>query len=200
MKIKFSKFSKEDFNIAFEYYKKESESLALKFKNDIKQSLKRIETFPRLYPRINDMIQFHYKYKYKMKKFIIQRIKMTFTNKLIKNSQSYWKEYTQHKFIKKLAKGTLPLENFQHYLKQDYIYLFHYTRAFALAVYKSENFEQMNASREALNAIYDEIELHIQYCKKFGIDEKSIYEEKESPACISYTRYVLFKRVSRLSL
>ena len=74
---------------------------------------------------------------------------------------------------------------------QDYIYLFHYCRAFALAMYKSENFEQMNFSKQALNAILDEIQLHINYCKEFGIDEKSIYEQQESPACVAYTRYVL---------
>jgi len=116
---------------------------------------------------------------------------MTITQKLINNSQAYWDEYIQHKFIQDLAKGTLKLENFQHYLKQDYIYLFHYSRVFSLAMYKSENFDQMNFSRQALNAILDEIQLHISYCKEFGIDEKSIYEQKESPACIAYTRYVL---------
>lgn len=74
---------------------------------------------------------------------------------------------------------------------QDYIYLFHYSRAFALAMYKSDNFEQMEFSRQALNSILDEIQLHINYCKEFGIDEKSIHEQKESPACVAYTRYVL---------
>ena len=116
---------------------------------------------------------------------------MTITQKLINNSQAYWDNYIQHEFIQELAKGTLKLENFQHYLKQDYIYLFHYSRVFSLAMYKSENFDQMNFSRQALNAILDEIQLHISYCKEFGIDEKSIYEQKESPACIAYTRYVL---------
>jgi len=116
---------------------------------------------------------------------------MTITQKLINNSQVYWDNYIQHEFIQELAKGTLKLENFQHYLKQDYIYLFHYSRVFSLAMYKSENFDQMNFSRQALNAILDEIQLHISYCKEFGIDEKSIYEQKESPACIAYTRYVL---------
>ncbi|MGB3751331.1 MAG: thiaminase II, partial [Arcobacteraceae bacterium] len=116
---------------------------------------------------------------------------MTITQKLINSSQPYWDDYIQHEFIQKLAKGTLKLENFQHYLLQDYIYLFHYCRAFSLAMYKSENFEQMNFSKQALNAILDEIQLHISYCKEFGIDEKSIYEQKESPACIAYTRYVL---------
>ncbi len=56
MEIKFSKLSKEDFDISIRYYKKESENLALDFKNDIKNSLKRIETFPNLYPKINDRI------------------------------------------------------------------------------------------------------------------------------------------------
>ena len=116
---------------------------------------------------------------------------MTITQELIKNSQPHWDEYIQHEFIQKLAAGTLELENFQHYLMQDYIYLFHYCRAFALAMYKSENFEQMNFSKQALNAILDEIQLHINYCKEFGIDEKLIYEQQESPACVAYTRYVL---------
>ena len=116
---------------------------------------------------------------------------MTITQDLIKNSQPYWDNYIKHEFVQKLANGTLELKNFQHYLKQDYIYLFHYSRAFALAMYKSENFEQMNFSRETLNSILDEIQLHINYCKEFGIDEKSIYKEKESPACVAYTRYVL---------
>ena len=116
---------------------------------------------------------------------------MTITQELIKNSQPYWDDYIQHEFVQKLANGTLALKNFQHYLKQDYIYLFHYSRAFALAMYKSDNFEQMEFSRQALNSTLDEIQLHINYCKEFGIDEKSIYKQKESPACVAYTRYVL---------
>ncbi|WP_368030475.1 thiaminase II [Arcobacter sp. s6] len=116
---------------------------------------------------------------------------MTTTQDLIKNSQPHWDKYIKHEFIQKLADGTLELRNFQHYLMQDYIYLFHYCRAFALAMYKSGNFEQMRFSQQALNATLDEIQLHINYCKEFGIDEKTIYKQQESSACIAYTRYVL---------
>lgn len=56
MEIEFSKASKEDYNISIEYYKKESEELALRFKADIKQSINRIELFPTLYPKINDKV------------------------------------------------------------------------------------------------------------------------------------------------
>ncbi|MDC0932714.1 type II toxin-antitoxin system RelE/ParE family toxin [Arcobacteraceae bacterium] len=57
MKIKFSKLAKNDFDASVLYYKKESENLASRFKNDIKQSVKRIETFPKLYPKIDNQIQ-----------------------------------------------------------------------------------------------------------------------------------------------
>ena len=44
-------------------------------------------------------------------------------NQLIQQAQPYWKQYVEHEFVQQLAKGTLPKACFQHYLKQDYIYL-----------------------------------------------------------------------------
>lgn len=57
MKIKFSKLSKKDYDEAIAYYKKEDNNLALRYKVDIKQSTKRIENFPNLYPKINERVQ-----------------------------------------------------------------------------------------------------------------------------------------------
>ena len=45
-----------------------------------------------------------------------------------------WPAYTGHAFVRGLGDGTLPREAFLHYLKQDYIFLFHFARAWALAV------------------------------------------------------------------
>ena len=50
---------------------------------------------------------------------------------LIQQSQPDWQRYIEHDFVKQLATGSLPADCFRHYLKQDYIYLFHYSRAFA---------------------------------------------------------------------
>ena len=71
-------------------------------------------------------------------------------NQLIKNAQPYWQQYVEHDFVKQLACGTLPPECFRHYLKQDYLYLFHYSRAFALAIFKAKNFSQMETPRKNL--------------------------------------------------
>jgi hypothetical protein len=34
-----------------------------------------------------------------------------------------WKEHTEHEFVRQMADGTLPVENFKVYLVQDYLFL-----------------------------------------------------------------------------
>ena len=112
-------------------------------------------------------------------------------NQLIKNTQPYWQQYVEHDFVKQLACGTLPPECFRHYLKQDYLYLFHYSRAFALAIFKAKNFSQMEIPRKSLESICQEIQLHLDYCRQWGISEAEIFATQESAACVAYTRYLL---------
>jgi len=48
-----------------------------------------------------------------------------------------WQDYIEHSFVRQLGDATLAPEAFQHYLKQDYLFLIQFARAFALAAYKS---------------------------------------------------------------
>ncbi|MEE8549210.1 MAG: thiaminase II, partial [Alphaproteobacteria bacterium] len=43
-----------------------------------------------------------------------------------------WQAYAGHAFVKRLADGTLPEACFRHYLGQDYLFLIHLARAYAL--------------------------------------------------------------------
>ena len=97
-------------------------------------------------------------------------------NQLIQQAQPYWKQYVEHEFVQQLAKGTLPKACFQHYLKQDYIYLFHYSRAFALGVFKARNFAEMAMPRKTLDILCQEIQLHLNYCRQWEISELEIVE------------------------
>ena len=45
-----------------------------------------------------------------------------------------WTAYTRHAFVEGLSDGTLPHQSFVYYLVQDYVFLMHYARAWALAV------------------------------------------------------------------
>lgn len=116
---------------------------------------------------------------------------MSTTQQLINNAGQYWQEYVHHTFVQQLANGTLPKACFQHYLKQDYLFLFQYNRALSLGIYKAENFAQMKTAHGAIGALLHEIQLHIQFCENWGIDEKTLFSTEESAACVAYTRYVL---------
>ena len=105
--------------------------------------------------------------------------------------QPAWHRYTHHPFTTALAAGTLPLSIFKKYLVQDYLYLTHFARTYALAGYKSTNISQITASAEIVLHIKKEMEMHLQYCKEFGMSKQEIEATEESQACTAYSRYVL---------
>jgi thiaminase/transcriptional activator TenA len=79
-----------------------------------------------------------------------------------------------------------------YYLVQDYIFLMHFSRAWALAVMKSETVEEMQLCAATVNAlISDEIKLHIGICAEAGIDQATLSNASEATENLAYTRYVL---------
>lgn len=118
---------------------------------------------------------------------------MSYTFEQLKqHCRQEWNAYIQHDFVKQLGDGTLPAESFRHYLKQDYLFLIQFARAFALAAYKSASIDDLRQAKAGLEAIVDlELGLHIQYCKEWGIREQELQELPEARATMAYTRYVL---------
>ncbi|MEZ2745882.1 thiaminase II [Halopseudomonas bauzanensis] len=115
----------------------------------------------------------------------------TFTQ-LQQACQSEWDAYIQHDFVQQLGNGTLAADAFRHYLKQDYLFLIQFARAFALAAYKSPTLEDLRQAKAGLEAIVDlELGLHIQYCREWGISEQELQALPEARATMAYTRYVL---------
>lgn len=105
---------------------------------------------------------------------------------------SEWQNYVEHRFVQELGDGLLAPEAFQHYLKQDYLFLIQFARAFALAAYKSPTLSDLRQAKEGLQAIVDtELGLHIEYCREWGISEEELSNLPEARATLAYTRYVL---------
>tara|TARA_R110002049_G_scaffold22684_14_gene81029 strand:+ start:1463 stop:2131 length:669 start_codon:yes stop_codon:yes gene_type:complete len=103
-----------------------------------------------------------------------------------------WSAYTEHDFVKGLQAGTLPKAAFQYYLKQDYLFLIQFARAYALAIYKADNLAEMRSALAGVKAILDtEMALHVSYCADWGIEEAVLETLDEAPETIAYTRYVL---------
>ena len=103
-----------------------------------------------------------------------------------------WQAYIQHEFVAQLGDGTLSGDAFAHYLKQDYLFLIHFARAYALAAYKSRSLADLRQAHEGLQAIVDlELGLHVDYCREWGISEADLEALPEARATLAYTRYVL---------
>lgn len=103
-----------------------------------------------------------------------------------------WNGYCNHEFVRRLGDGTLPRESFRHYLEQDYLFLIHFSRAWALAVYKADTLADMRAAASTLDALLNyEMGLHVQYCAGWGLTAEEMERQSEARANMAYTRYVL---------
>ncbi|MBE1294394.1 MAG: thiaminase II [Rhodobacteraceae bacterium] len=103
-----------------------------------------------------------------------------------------WGDYTRHAFVEGLRDGSLPNEAFLHYLRQDYVFLIHFSRAWALAVVKSETHEEMLGAVATVNALVaEEMQLHVGICEAAGIPQDELFATPERAENLAYTRYVL---------
>jgi thiaminase/transcriptional activator TenA len=103
-----------------------------------------------------------------------------------------WAAYTGHAFVEGLSDGSLPEASYRHFLIQDYIFLRHFARAYALAVYKADDLTEMRQAQATLDALVNqEMGLHVRTCAGWGIDEAQMAAAPEARANLAYTRFVL---------
>lgn len=111
---------------------------------------------------------------------------------LINACREDWDAYSKHEFVQQLAQGDLPQPSYLHYLKQDFLFLKQYARAYALAIYKAQTLADMRNALPCVSALLDcEIAHHISYCAKWGLSELDLEAENEDFGTVAYTRYVL---------
>ena len=113
------------------------------------------------------------------------------------DNQEIWACYVQHDFLFSLGRGDLPKVCFQYYLGQDYLFLIHLARSYALAAYKSESLTDIRQASHGLSAIVDlEMDMHVKFCMSWGLSEADMEALSESSETLAYTRYVLEKGLS----
>lgn len=103
-----------------------------------------------------------------------------------------WDRYTHHAFVEGLRDGSLPQDSYLHYLRQDYVFLIHFARAWALAAAKADTLDEMAAASATVHAlVHVEMPLHVETCAAHGIDRATLETTPEAAANLAYTRYVL---------
>ena len=61
---------------------------------------------------------------------------MKFTDLLKESVSVLWEKEYNHPFVQGIGNGTLPKNNFQYFMKQDYLFLVGFSRAIAIAIGK----------------------------------------------------------------
>lgn len=103
-----------------------------------------------------------------------------------------WDAYVRHPFVQGLGDGTLPRGAFLNYLAQDYRFLIHFSRAWALGAVKAGTLAEMRACIATVDALVNhEMPLHIRLCAGAGISAEELERTPEAPENLAYTRYVL---------
>ncbi|KAI8989697.1 Phosphomethylpyrimidine kinase-domain-containing protein [Trametes punicea] len=113
------------------------------------------------------------------------------TRILIQSTAQTWKEYVEHDFVKQLARGTLPKECFLHFIKQDYLYLKYYARAYGLLVAKSSTYSSIQSATQTIINVINEVSTHKTFCAQWGISEVDLAATPESPSTTAYGAYLI---------
>ena len=110
---------------------------------------------------------------------------------LKKNCPKEWSNYTKHQFLVSLANNILPLKAFKKYLIQDYFFLIKFIKILALGCVKSQNNNDLMRCIDFIFAIKNELRLHVLYCKKWKISQKTLLKTPELIETKKYTNYVM---------
>lgn len=117
---------------------------------------------------------------------------MSFSQHLRAVADDIWEAQHAHPFVTGIGDGTLDLEKFAHWLRQDYLYLIDYARLFGAGMLKAPNLELMNTMAQMGHEIlHTEMDLHRSYVAEFGITTDQLEAETKAPTCQGYTDFLL---------
>jgi thiaminase/transcriptional activator TenA len=115
-----------------------------------------------------------------------------FTDWLRARADPIWRAQHGHPFIRGIGDGTLDLERFTHWVRQDYRFLVEYCRLFGLAAARAPDLDTLVRFADLLQATArTEMNLHRAYAREFGIGEAELEREPMAPTTRAYTDFLL---------
>src|SRR5829696_9107077 len=103
-----------------------------------------------------------------------------------------WAAQFAHPFVLGIGAGTLPIEPFKHWVRQDYLFLIEYCRLFGLAAARAPDLATLGRFADLLQATArTEMDLHRAYAAEFGISKAELEREPMGPTTRAYTDFLL---------
>ncbi len=115
-----------------------------------------------------------------------------FSLQLRRAAEPIWAAQLAHPFVRGIADGSLPLEHFRHWVRQDYLFLIDYCRLFAIAAARAPDLATMGRFADLLKAtLGTEMELHRGYAAELGISRDELEREIAGPTTRGYVDFLL---------
>jgi thiaminase (transcriptional activator TenA) len=111
---------------------------------------------------------------------------------LRESAADIWEAQHRHPFVTGIGDGSLPVERFQVWLRQDWLFLIEYARLLALGAARARDLPTMTRFAGLTRAILeDEMSLHRSYAGEFGISEAELDRERMLPTTQGYTDFLV---------
>jgi thiaminase/transcriptional activator TenA len=117
---------------------------------------------------------------------------MEFSARLRQLADPVWQAQHDHPFVRGIGDGSLPLEQFHFWIRQDYLFLIEYCRLFGLAAARAPDLATLAYFADLLHATArTEMDLHRSYAAQFGISAEDLEREEMAPATRAYTDFLV---------
>ena len=115
-----------------------------------------------------------------------------FSDELRALAEPIWRAQHDHPFVRAIGDGSVDRLRFEHWVRQDYLFLIDYARLFAMATARAPDVETMTAfARLAQETLDTEMSLHRAYAAEFGISAAELEAETKAPSTQAYTDFLL---------
>jgi thiaminase/transcriptional activator TenA len=115
-----------------------------------------------------------------------------FTDHLRRLVEPIWAAQHAHPFVRGIGDGTVDVERFSFWIRQDYLFLIEYCRLFALAAARAPDLDTISRFADLLQVTArTEMDLHRGYAAQFGISPDDLEHETMGPTTRGYTDFLL---------
>lgn len=115
-----------------------------------------------------------------------------YTDELRALASGIWEAQHAHPFVQGIGDGTLEVERFRHFVRQDYLYLIDYARLLSLACARAPRLPWMRHFAELAGAtLGSEMDMHREFAATWGIGAEELEYERATPTTRAYTEFLL---------
>ena len=115
-----------------------------------------------------------------------------FSDNLHALAEPIWRAQHEHPFVRGIGDGTLDVDKFKLWVRQDYLFLIDYARVLSHASSRAPDLDTMrrfgDLAHDTLNV---EMDLHRSYAAEFGITTDELESETKLPTTQAYTDFLV---------